>query len=160
MAVQAIRATSKETVPGVPSRLPALAGEAFGSLVLALSGTATLLAAARIGHRTAATVVRQIAVSVAFGFGILAAVFLAFPISGGSLNPAPDLRAGHRFRGLPGRVDLPGRPACRCRGRRLDLAVPQAGPPARRGRTRGRVAGPGAGRSAIARRRSGKVLNK
>ena len=38
MAMQAIRAARKETVPGVPSRLPALAGGAFGTFILVLSG--------------------------------------------------------------------------------------------------------------------------
>lgn len=37
----------QETTPSVPRRLPALAGEAFGTFVLTLSGTATLLATAR-----------------------------------------------------------------------------------------------------------------
>lgn len=104
--MQAIQAASKETVPGVPSRLPALAGEAFGTFVLPLSGTATLLVTARIG-----------------------------------------------------RMDLPHRPARRRGGRRLGLAVPQARPPARRGGTRSRAAGPGRGRSTAPRRRPGKVPN-
>lgn len=88
MAMQAIRAASKETVPGIPSRLPALAGETFGTFVLTLSGTATLLATARIGHSTAASVGSQIAVSVAFGFGILAAVYAVATVSGAHINPA------------------------------------------------------------------------
>ena len=46
-----------------------------------------------------------------------------------------------------------------CRGRRLGLAVPQAGPPARRSGTTSRAPGPGGGRSTARRRRSGKVLN-
>jgi glycerol uptake facilitator protein len=86
--MQAIRAARKETVPGVPSRLPALAGETFGTFVLTLSGTATLLATARIGHSTAASVGSQIAVSVAFGFGILAAVYTVATVSGAHINPA------------------------------------------------------------------------
>jgi glycerol uptake facilitator-like aquaporin len=44
MAVEAIGGARTEVVPGIPSRLPALAAEAFGTFVLVLSGTATLLA--------------------------------------------------------------------------------------------------------------------
>src|SRR5436305_6898750 len=88
MTTQATRATTKETVPGIPSRLPALAGEMFGTFVLVLSGTATLLATARIAHSGAATVDSQIAVGVAFGFGILAAVYTVATVSGAHINPA------------------------------------------------------------------------
>jgi MIP family channel proteins len=88
MAVRAIQATTNEVVPGVPSCLPALAGEVFGTFVLTLSGTATLLATARIGHSTAVSVGSQIAVSVAFGFGILAAVYTVATVSGAHINPA------------------------------------------------------------------------
>ena len=88
MTMQATRATTKEAVPGIPSRLPALAGEMFGTFVLVLSGTATLLATARIAHSTTATVDTQIAVSVAFGFGILAAVYTVATVSGAHINPA------------------------------------------------------------------------
>ena len=56
--------------------------------MLTLSGTATLLATARIGHSTAASVGSQIAVSVAFGFGILAAVYAVATVSGAHINPA------------------------------------------------------------------------
>src|SRR5947208_11086943 len=88
MAVEAFRGLRRETVPGIPSRLPALAGEVFGTFVLVLSGTATLLATARIAHGSAATVDTQIAVSVAFGFGILAAVYTVATVSGAHINPA------------------------------------------------------------------------
>ena len=88
MAVETVRVIRRETVPGIPSRLPALAGEAFGTFVLVLSGTATLLATAKIAHSTTATVVSQIAVSVAFGFGILAAVYTVATVSGAHINPA------------------------------------------------------------------------
>jgi MIP family channel proteins len=88
MAVEAIRGIRKEVVPGIPSRLPALAGEAFGTFVLVLSGTATLLATAKIGHGTVPGVLAQIAVSVAFGFGILAAVYTVASVSGAHINPA------------------------------------------------------------------------
>src|SRR5947207_3122860 len=96
MALEAIRGTraravpgtGKEAVPGIPSRLPALAAEVFGTFVLVLSGTATLLATARIGHGSVPGVPGQIAVSVAFGFGILAAVYTVSTASGAHLNPA------------------------------------------------------------------------
>jgi MIP family channel proteins len=88
MAVQAVHGTRKEVIPGIPSRLPALAGEVFGTFVLVLSGTATLLAAARISHSATPTVATQIAVSVAFGFGILAAVYTVATVSGAHINPA------------------------------------------------------------------------
>ena len=88
MAVQAFPRVKKEALPGVPSRLPALAAETFGTFVLTLSGTATLLGAARISHSTAASVSSQIAVSVAFGFGILAAVYTVATVSGAHINPA------------------------------------------------------------------------
>lgn len=79
--------TRKEAVPGIPSRLPALAAEVFGPFVLVLSGTATLLATAKIGHGTIPGVAAQIAVSVAFGFGILAAVYTVASVSGAHINP-------------------------------------------------------------------------
>ena len=88
MAVEAARGARREVVPGIPSRLPALAGEVFGTFVLVLSGTATLLATARIGHGTVPGVAAQIAVSVAFGFGILAAVYTVATVSGAHINPA------------------------------------------------------------------------
>jgi MIP family channel proteins len=88
MTLQAVRGTRKDVIPGVPSRLPALAAEVFGTFVLTLSGTATLLAAAQISHSTIPTVAIQIAVSVAFGFGILAAVYTVATISGAHINPA------------------------------------------------------------------------
>lgn len=89
MALEAVREVmGREAVPGIPSRLPALAGEAFGTFVLTLSGTATLLATARIGHSGTPTVAAQIAVSVAFGFGILAAVYTVATVSGAHINPA------------------------------------------------------------------------
>src|SRR5689334_23007985 len=96
MALEAIRGTRmeanqgtrKETVPGIPSRLPALAAEAFGTFVLVLSGTATLLATARIGNGIVPGVAAQIAVSVAFAFGILAAVYTVATVSGAHINPA------------------------------------------------------------------------
>ena len=88
MGVKAIRGSRRETIPGIPSRLPALAAEVFGTFVLVLSGTATLLATARIGHGTVPGVTAQIAVSVAFGFGILAAVYTVATLSGAHINPA------------------------------------------------------------------------
>jgi MIP family channel proteins len=88
MAVEAVRVIRREAIPGIPSRLPALAGEAFGTFVLTLSGTATLLATARISHSVVPTVPAQIAVSVAFGFGILAAVYTVATVSGAHINPA------------------------------------------------------------------------
>lgn len=88
MTVETIRGARTELVPGVPSRLPALAAETFGTFVLVLSGTATLLATARIGHGTLPGVVAQIAVSVAFGFGVLAAVYTVASVSGAHINPA------------------------------------------------------------------------
>jgi len=88
MALETMRGTRKEAVPGIPSRLPALAAEVFGTFVLVLSGTATLLATARIGNGTVPGVLAQIAVSVAFGFGILAAVYTVASVSGAHINPA------------------------------------------------------------------------
>jgi MIP family channel proteins len=88
MTLQAVHRTGHNTIPGIPSRLPALAAEVFGTFVLTLSGTATLLASARIAHSTVPTVATQIAVSVAFGFGILAAVYTVATISGAHINPA------------------------------------------------------------------------
>jgi MIP family channel proteins len=88
MAVEAIGGARTEVVPGIPSRLPALAAEAFGTFVLVLSGTATLLATARIAYGTVPGVAAQIAVSVAFAFGILAAVYTVATVSGAHINPA------------------------------------------------------------------------
>jgi MIP family channel proteins len=53
-----------------------------------LSGTATLLATARIGHGSVPGVAAQVAVAVAFGFGILAAVYTVATVSGAHINPA------------------------------------------------------------------------
>src|SRR5690242_13435138 len=86
--MEANRGTREETVPGIPSRLPALAAEVFGTFVLVLSGTATLLATARIGNGIVPGVLAQIAVSVAFGFGVLAAVYTIASVSGAHINPA------------------------------------------------------------------------
>jgi len=88
MAVAAVRGAGAEVVPGVPSRLPALAAEVFGTFVLVLSGTATLLATARIGQGSVPGVAAQVAVAVAFGFGVLAAVYTVATISGAHINPA------------------------------------------------------------------------
>jgi MIP family channel proteins len=88
MAAEAIRGGGAEMVPGVPSRLPALAAEAFGTFVLVFSGTATLLATARIGHGSVPGALAQVAVAVAFGFGILAAVYTVATVSGAHINPA------------------------------------------------------------------------
>ena len=101
MAVAAVRGIRKETVPGIPSRLPALAAETFGTFVLVLSGTATLLATARIGHGTVPGVAAQVAVAVAFGFGILAALAnwaifgdkLASALDLGTTSPGPGVSA-------------------------------------------------------------------
>src|SRR5438874_278257 len=81
----------EETVAEARWRLPALAGEALGSFMLSLPGTAVLLVVVM------ATAVYQRApggampAGLAIGLWIGAAVFLAFPISGGSLNPARSL---------------------------------------------------------------------
>ena len=63
MAVAAVRGVRAEVVPGVPSRLPALAAEVFGTFVLVLSGTATLLATARIGQGSVPGVAAQVKIS-------------------------------------------------------------------------------------------------
>jgi MIP family channel proteins len=88
MALQVITRPGgvQETVAEARGRLPALGAEALGTFILTLSGTATLLASVRLGGGIG--VGTQIAVSVAFGFGILAAVYTVATVSGAHINPA------------------------------------------------------------------------
>ena len=68
----------------------ALTGEALGTFMLTLSGTATLLAVKRLqgGALCGLTAADDIAISVAFAFGIVAAVYVVGSVSGAHINPA------------------------------------------------------------------------
>lgn len=66
--------------------LGALAAELIGTFVYVWIGTATVLSTAKGSGANA--VLDTTAVSVAFGFAVLAAVYVTGPISGGHLNPA------------------------------------------------------------------------
>lgn len=63
--------------------------ELVGTFIFTLSGTATVLAVHALSHTTAGfTPVDDIAISVAFALGVVAAVYTAFPVSGAHINPA------------------------------------------------------------------------
>lgn len=66
----------------------AVAAEVLGTFVFTFSGTATVLAVHRLHPHTGFTVVDDIAISLAFAFGVLAAVYLVAAISGAHINPA------------------------------------------------------------------------
>lgn len=86
-------------------RPQALAGaylaELIGTFVFVFSGTATVLAVHNLSHTTAGfTSVGDIAISLAFAFGVLAVVYTTAAISGAHLNPGGhDRSGGHR--GVP-----------------------------------------------------------
>lgn len=65
--------------------------EMLGTFILTMSGTATLLGVARMSGSISLSVAADIAVSIAFGFGILAAVYLTAEVSGAHINPAVTL---------------------------------------------------------------------
>jgi MIP family channel proteins len=63
--------------------------ELLGTFVFVFSGTATVLAVHNLSHTTAGfTAVGDIAISLAFAFGVLAAVYMTAGVSGAHLNPA------------------------------------------------------------------------
>lgn len=86
-------------------RPQALAGaylaELIGTFVFVFSGTATVLAVHNLSHTTAGfTSVGDIAISLAFAFGVLAVVYTTAAISGAHLNRGGhDRSGGHR--GVP-----------------------------------------------------------
>lgn len=85
------------------------AGEALGTFMFTFSGTATVLAIHQLRHATSGfTPVGDIAISIAFAFGVLAAVYVIAEVSGAHINPAVTvaLAAVGRFpwRMVPGYV--------------------------------------------------------
>lgn len=67
----------------------ALTAEAVGTFMFTFSGTATVLAIHHLRKATTGfTAVGDIAISVAFAFGVLAAVYTVAQISGAHINPA------------------------------------------------------------------------
>jgi glycerol uptake facilitator len=68
----------------------ALAAEALGTFMLTFSGTATVLAVHKLsaGSPTVFTAADDIAISIAFAFGIIAAVYVVASVSGAHINPA------------------------------------------------------------------------
>lgn len=87
----------------------ALTAEMLGTFMFTFSGTATVLAVHRLRHATGGfTVVGDIAISIAFAFGVVAAVYLVARVSGAHINPAitVGLAAVGRFpwRMVPGYV--------------------------------------------------------
>lgn len=78
---------------GTSDRFPlpvagAVAAEALGTFVFTFSGTATVLAVHRLRPHTGFTVVDDVAISLAFAFGVVAAVYLVASVSGAHINPA------------------------------------------------------------------------
>lgn len=70
--------------------LGAYVAELVGTFMFVFAGTATVLAVKNLAHSTSAsfTAVDDIAISLAFGLGLLAAVYLVATVSGAHLNPA------------------------------------------------------------------------
>jgi MIP family channel proteins len=68
----------------------ALTAEALGTFMLTFSGTATVLAVHKLSARspTDFTAADEIAISIAFAFGIIAAVYVVASVSGAHINPA------------------------------------------------------------------------
>lgn len=87
----------------------ALTAETLGTFMFTFSGTATVLAVHTLRHTSSGfTVVGDIAISIAFAFGVVAAVYLVARVSGAHINPAVTvgLAAVGRFpwRMVPGYV--------------------------------------------------------
>lgn len=76
--------------PAVAATAGALTAEAVGTFMLTFSGTATLLAVRKLssGAPTDFTAADDIAISVAFAFGVISAVYVVASVSGAHLNPA------------------------------------------------------------------------
>ena len=67
----------------------ALAAEAVGTFMFVFAGTATILAVHKLNAGpTGLTAVDDIAISIAFAFGLVAAVYVVASASGAHLNPA------------------------------------------------------------------------
>ena len=67
----------------------ALAAEALGTFMFIFAGTATLLAVHELNAvPTGFTAMDDIAISVAFAFGLVAAVYVVASVTGAHLNPA------------------------------------------------------------------------
>lgn len=86
MSVQPIRRSLLATTSG------ALVAELIGTFMFTFAGTATVLAVHKLSKTaTGFTAVDDIAVSIAFGFGLLAAVYVVAQVSGAHVNPAVTL---------------------------------------------------------------------
>jgi len=96
--------------PSLPAATAgALTAEALGTFMFTFSGTATVLAVHTLRHTTSGfTAIGDIAISIAFAFGVVAAVYLVARVSGAHINPAVTvgLAAVGRFpwRMVPGYV--------------------------------------------------------
>jgi glycerol uptake facilitator protein len=67
----------------------ALAAEAVGTFMFTFSGTATVLAVHNLrGAASGFTGIGDIAISIAFAFGVVAAVYVVASVSGAHINPA------------------------------------------------------------------------
>jgi glycerol uptake facilitator-like aquaporin len=67
----------------------ALAAEAVGTFMFVFAGTATVLAVHKLNAApTGFTAVDDIAISIAFAFGLVAAVYVVASASGAHVNPA------------------------------------------------------------------------
>lgn len=87
----------------------ALTAETIGTFMFTFSGTATVLAVHTLRHtKSGFTATGDIAISIAFAFGVVAAVYLVAKLSGAHINPAITigLAAVGRFpwRQVPGYV--------------------------------------------------------
>lgn len=73
----------------------ALTAEALGTFMFTFAGTATVLAVHKLrGVPTGFAAVGDIAISIAFAFGLVAAVYVVASVSGAHVNPAVTVGAG------------------------------------------------------------------
>jgi MIP family channel proteins len=78
-----VRSTHPQTLLG------SYLAELVGTFTFVFAGTATVLAVHNLSHATTGfTAVDDIAISLAFGFGLVAAIYMTATVSGAHLNPA------------------------------------------------------------------------
>ncbi|MBO0776862.1 MAG: MIP family channel protein [Actinobacteria bacterium] len=83
MADQAMRRPLLATTTG------ACAAEVIGTFMFTFSGTATVLAVHKLSKTTGGfTAVSDVAIAIAFAFGVVAAVYMVARVSGAHINPA------------------------------------------------------------------------
>ncbi len=84
--------SNAESTTGQPTSttatMAALCAEILGTFMFTFSGTATVLAVHKLSPHTGFTIRDDIAVSLAFALGVVAAVYTVASISGAHINPA------------------------------------------------------------------------